>query len=89
VTAVSALYPDHAPQAAPKTPTILHFGKHDRLLDPDVQALMAADPTIPVFAYPCPSGFFEPGAAYDADCAHLARLRTLALFRRIVSRGEA
>jgi dienelactone hydrolase len=88
-SAASAVYPDHAPSSAPAAPTIFHFGKDDRLKDPDVQALVAAAPSVPVFAYACRNGFFEPGSAYDPDCARLVRLRTLALFRRTVSRGES
>jgi hypothetical protein len=46
----------------------------------------AGAPETPVFVYDADEGFFEGG---EGDPARLARLRTLALFRRTVSRGES
>ncbi len=68
------------PAKAPR-PAIVHLPKAQAAAWPDDQ---------PVFAYDAAPGFYlDDDAAYDPAAAHLARLRTLALFRRTVGRGEA
>jgi len=66
----------------PKVPTILHFGKTDASIPPDkVEEIRDRHPDLPVYMYDAGHGFVSDRRAdYDADCARLARLRTLALF---------
>ncbi|HTI67536.1 MAG TPA: dienelactone hydrolase family protein [Caulobacteraceae bacterium] len=73
----------------PRCPVILHFGKHDELIPlSDIEAIKAAHPDVPVWLYPAGHAFMAP-SDYDADSAHLARLRTLQLFHRSGgARGE-
>ena len=73
----------------PKTPTILHIGKHDALIPPDeVEAIRRAHPELPVYLYDAGHAFAAPNG-YHAESARLAQLRTLALFARNgAGRGE-
>ncbi|WP_332771696.1 dienelactone hydrolase family protein [Phenylobacterium sp.] len=66
----------------PKVPIILHFGKTDASIPPErIDEIAAAHPDIPIHMYDAGHGFVSDRRAdYDADCARLARLRTLALF---------
>jgi hypothetical protein len=81
VAAMALFHPEALqPQAAP-CPTILHLTRAEAARWPDEQ---------PVFGYAAAPGFYlDDDPAHDADAARLARLRTLALFRRTVGRGEA
>ena len=66
----------------PKVPTILHLGKRDRLIPPqDIEAITARHPELPVYLYDAGHAFVAPNG-FDAESAHLSRLRTLALFAR-------
>ncbi len=67
---------------APKVPIILHFGKTDASIPPErIAEIAATHPEIPIHMYDAGHGFVSDRRAdYDADCARLARLRTLALF---------
>jgi carboxymethylenebutenolidase len=73
----------------PRCPTILHFGKTDELIPlSDVEAIKARHPEIPIWLYNAGHAFMAP-SDYDADSAHLARLRTSQLFHRSGgARGE-
>jgi carboxymethylenebutenolidase len=54
-----------------------------------VEAIEAANPDVPVYVYDAGHGFnSDRRADYDADCARLARLRTLQIFAQAGSRGE-
>lgn len=66
----------------PKVPIILHFGKTDASIPPErIDEIATAHPDIPIHMYDAGHGFMSDRRAdYDADCARLARLRTLALF---------
>src|SRR3990167_2546964 len=66
----------------PKVPIILHFGKTDASIPPvRIDEIAAAHPDVPIHMYEAGHGFMSDRRAdYDADCARLARLRTLALF---------
>ena len=66
----------------PKVPIILHFGKADASIPPEkVEEIAQAHPEVPIHLYEAGHGFVSDRRAdYDADCARLARLRTLALF---------
>lgn len=66
----------------PKVPIILHFGKTDASIPPErIDEIASAHPDIPIHLYDAGHGFASDRRAdYDADCARLARLRTLALF---------
>ena len=81
VAAMALFHPEGlAPGKAP-LPAIVHLGKADAGAWPDEQ---------PVFGYEASAGFYlDDEAAHDPEAARLARLRTLALFRRTVARGEA
>lgn len=76
-------------EETPRCPTILHFGKADPLIPlADVEAIKARHPDVPVWLYEAGHAFMAP-SDYDADAAHLARLRTLQLFHRTAgARGE-
>ncbi|RAK60132.1 dienelactone hydrolase family protein [Phenylobacterium hankyongense] len=66
----------------PKVATILHLGKRDELIPPPaVEAITARHPELPVYLYDAGHAFVAPNG-YDAESAHLSRLRTLALFAR-------
>ena len=66
----------------PKVPIILHFGKTDASIPPErIEEIEALHPDLPLYRYDAGHGFASDRRAdYDADCARLARLRTLALF---------
>ena len=72
----------HAGQA-PRCPTLLHFGEVDGHIGLDrVELIREARPEVAVHVYEgAGHGFNNLGsAAYDADAAHMALERTLALF---------
>jgi carboxymethylenebutenolidase len=66
----------------PKVPVILHFGKTDASIPQErVEEIREAHPDVPVHEYEAGHGFASDRRAdYNADCARLARLRTLQLF---------
>lgn len=68
----------------PNCPTILHFGKTDASIPPQVvEQIREAHPDLPIYLYDAGHGFVSDRRAdYNADCARLARLRTLQLFRQ-------
>jgi carboxymethylenebutenolidase len=75
----------------PKVPIILHFGKTDASIPPErIDEIEAGHPDLPIYRYDAGHGFASDRRAdYDADCARLARLRSLALFSRSAGgRGE-
>jgi carboxymethylenebutenolidase len=93
IAAASCWYGRRIPEfagEAPRCPTIAHFGKRDASIPMDlVKAIEAAHPDVPVYVYDAGHGFnSDRRADYDADCARLARLRTLQLFARSGGRGE-
>jgi carboxymethylenebutenolidase len=94
VAAVSSYYGRRIPELigeTPRCPTILHFGKRDASIPPEtVEAIAAAHPDLPIFQYDAGHGFnADRRADFDADCARLAKLRTLQLFQRSSGvRGE-
>jgi len=66
----------------PKCPVELHFGDRDHLIPPaDVERIRAAFPGMPAYVYPAGHGFDGAGARHHAECAKLARERTLAFIR--------
>lgn len=66
----------------PKVPTLLHLGKADELIPPEVvDAIRTAHPELPVHMYDAGHAFVAPNG-FHADSARLSRLRTLALFSR-------
>lgn len=69
-------------EETPKIPIILHFGKTDTSIPPErVEEIREAHPDVPVHLYEAGHGFMSDRRAdYHPDSAHLARLRTLALF---------
>ena len=65
----------------PLCPVILHFGRHDASIPPDVvDAIADAYPDMPVYRYDAGHGFNSDRADHHPDAARLARLRTLQLF---------
>jgi carboxymethylenebutenolidase len=66
----------------PKVPVILHFGKTDASIPLErVEEIREAHPDVRVHEYEAGHGFVSDRRAdYNADCARLARLRTLQLF---------
>jgi carboxymethylenebutenolidase len=74
----------------PRTPTILHLGKHDELIPPAaVDAIRAAHPDLPVYMYDAGHAFVAPNGFHE-DSARLSKLRTLAHFSRNSGvRGES
>ncbi|HUO12116.1 MAG TPA: dienelactone hydrolase family protein [Caulobacteraceae bacterium] len=87
VAAASSFYGRRIPELvdeAPKCPIILHFGRRDPTIPPSVvEAIAERYPDIPIHVYDAGHGFVSDRRAdYDADSAHLARLRTLQLFAR-------
>lgn len=69
-------------ERAPKCPTILHFGEHDRFIPlADVARIRAAFPDVPNHVYPAGHGFDGAGERHHEASARLARERTLELFR--------
>ena len=67
----------------PKCPTILHFGKHDHGIPMEtVEKIEKRHPEVRVYVYDAGHGFnSDRRTDYNADCAKLARDRTLELFR--------
>jgi len=93
VAAVSSYYGRRIPELVgetPRCPIILHFGRRDASIPPDVvEAIAQAHPDIPIHLYDAGHGFASDRRAdYNADAARLARLRTLQLFARGSGRGE-
>jgi carboxymethylenebutenolidase len=85
VAAASSFYGRRIPELVsetPRCPIILHFGRRDASIPPaTVEAIAATHPEIPIYQYDAGHGFVSDRRAdYDADCARLARLRTLQLF---------
>lgn len=94
VTAASSFYGRRIPELlgeTPKCPTILHFGKTDASISPEVvERIRERHPDLPVYVYDAGHGFVSDRRAdYNPDAARLARLRTLQLFQRSGgARGE-
>ncbi len=93
VAAVSSFYGRRIPELVsetPRCPIILHFGRHDASIPPNVvEAIAEAHPDLPIHLYDAGHGFVsDRGADYQPDAARLARLRTLQLFARGSGRGE-
>jgi carboxymethylenebutenolidase len=87
VAAASCYYGRRIPELiaeTPRCPTILHFGKRDPTIPPEVvEQIRDAFPELPVYVYDAGHGFASDRRAdYDPDSARLARLRTLQLFSR-------
>lgn len=87
VAAASSFYGRRIPELldeTPKCPTILHFGKTDASIPPEVvEKIATAHPDLPIHLYDAGHGFVSDRRAdYNADCARLARLRTLQLFKK-------
>jgi len=85
VAAASCFYGRRIPQLieeTPRCPTILHFGRRDPTIPSEVvDAIAETHPDVPIHLYDAGHGFVSDRRAdYDADCARLARLRTLQLF---------
>jgi carboxymethylenebutenolidase len=85
LAAASSFYGRRIPELVtetPRCPIILHFGRRDPTIPPAaVEAIGAAQPDIPIYVYDAGHGFVSDRRAdHDADCARLARLRTLQLF---------
>jgi carboxymethylenebutenolidase len=75
----------------PLCPVILHFGREDATIPPEVvEAIATAFPDVPLHLYDAGHGFASDRRTdYRADPARLARLRTLQLFARAAGdRGE-
>ena len=94
VAAASCFYGRRIPELlgeTPRCPTLLHFGKRDPLIPPEVvDQIGAAHPDLPIYLYDAGHGFVsERSADHHPDSARLARLRTLQLFQRAGgARGE-
>ena len=72
----------------PRCPTQLHLGRRDRLVPPaDVEAIVAAQPELPVHLYDAGHAFVAPSGYVEA-AAHLSRLRVLQLFHRATLGGK-
>jgi len=87
VAAASGYYGRRIPELIgeiPLCPTILHFGKRDPTIPPQVvEQIRDAFPDLPVYVYDAGHGFASDRRAdYDPDSARLAHLRTLQLFSR-------
>ncbi|HEX4199490.1 MAG TPA: dienelactone hydrolase family protein [Caulobacteraceae bacterium] len=87
VAAAACYYGRRIPELiaeTPRCPTILHFGKRDPTIPPEVvEQIREAFPDLPVYVYEAGHGFASDRRAdYEADSARLARLRTLQLFTR-------
>ncbi len=85
VAAASSYYGRRIPELlgeTPRCPIILHFGRQDASIPPDVvEAIAAAYPDMPIHLYDAGHGFAcEARGDYRPDAARLARLRTLQLF---------
>jgi carboxymethylenebutenolidase len=87
VAAASSFYGRRIPELideTPRCPIILHFGKRDPTIPPEtVELIRDRFPDMPVYVYDAGHGFVSDRRAdYDADCARLARLRTLQVFQQ-------
>jgi carboxymethylenebutenolidase len=87
VAAASCYYGRRIPELigeTPRCPTILHFGKRDPTISPEIiEQIRDVFPELPVFVYEAGHGFASDRRAdFAPDCARLARLRTLQLFSR-------
>jgi carboxymethylenebutenolidase len=72
---------DHLTEA-PQVPTILHLGRHDETIPPEVvEKIRDHHPELPVFIYDAGHAFVAP-SGFHADSAELSTLRTLAHFSR-------
>ena len=84
VAAASCYYGRRIPELlteAPQCPTILHFGRQDASIPPDVvDAIADAYPDMHVHRYDAGHGFASDRADHHPDAARLATLRTLQLF---------
>jgi carboxymethylenebutenolidase len=85
VAAASSFYGRRIPELlgeTPRCPIILHFGRTDASIPPDVvDAIARAHPEVPIHLYDAGHGFASDRRAdYNPDAARLARLRTLQLF---------
>lgn len=85
LSAASSFYGRRIPELVgetPRCPIILHFGRKDPSIPSEtVEAIAAAHPEVPIWAYDAGHGFCSDRSAdYDPDSARLARLRTLQLF---------
>jgi len=85
LTAASGYYGGNIGQMAewqPKCPTILHFGKNDHGIPMEVvEKVQRLHPDVKVYVYDAGHGFnSDRRTDYNADCAKLARQRTLDLF---------
>jgi len=95
VAAASSFYGRRIPELVhetPRCPTILHFGRTDASIPPEVvEFIIEAHPEVPVYIYDAGHGFVSDRRAdYREDAARLARLRTLQLFQRSGGgRGES
>jgi dienelactone hydrolase len=69
-------------EETPRCPIILHFGRRDLTIPSEVvDAIAETHPDVPIHLYDAGHGFVSDRRAdYNADCARLARLRTLQLF---------
>ena len=87
LAAASCFYGRRIPELVdetPRCPTILHFGRRDASIPPEVvEQIRDRHPDIPIYVYDAGHGFVSDRRNdYDADCARLARLRTLQLFQK-------
>jgi carboxymethylenebutenolidase len=87
LAATSSFYGRRIPELVgetPRCPIILHFGKRDPTIPPAViDQIHQRHEEIPIYVYEAGHGFVSDRRTdYDADCARLARLRTLQLFSR-------
>jgi carboxymethylenebutenolidase len=85
VAAASSFYGRRIPELwdeTPRCPIILHFGRNDPTIPPDVVTRIGEKhPDLPIYVYDAGHGFVSDRRAdYNPDCARLARLRTLQLF---------
>ena len=85
LAAASSYYGRRIPELiseTPRCPIILHFGRADASIPPEVvEAIAEAHPDIPIHLYDAGHGFnSDRRADYRPDAARLARLRTLQLF---------
>ena len=85
VAAASSFYGRRIPELieeTPRCPIILHFGRRDPTIPSEVvDAIAETHPDVPIHLYDAGHGFVSDRRAdYNADCARLARLRTLQLF---------
>ena len=85
LAAASSFYGRRIPELVserPRCPIILHFGKRDPTIPPEViEQVRTEHPDLPIYLYDAGHGFVSDRRAdYNPDAAQLARLRTLQLF---------